>query len=94
MEDEAAFFVLTRDGQQCVLTIPLMAKLRELLQAKGVTLNAEEWATLQFPFKLTRPRLFSNGRFRIETGAAVGQECHSSIALTLGLDIEGADDSQ
>ena len=95
-EDEAAFLVLTRDGQQCVLTLPLIAKLKKLLEAKRVTLEDAEWASLQSPFKLPslgKPRVFSNGRFRMEREAKEGQRCNSSIAITLGIQIDDGDSS-
>ena len=93
-ESEAAFLVLTRNGQQCVLTLPLIAKLAKLLQAKEVTIQEEDWAKLRSPFKppaSDKPWPFSSGRFRIDRGAKEGQECHPSIALTLGIHIDDAD---
>ena len=90
-ESEAAFLVLTRDGQQCVLTIPLMAKLKALLEAEGVTLSEADWAILQSPFRLptsSKSKTFADGRFRIENGATAGQICNSSIAVTLSLSVD------
>ena len=93
-EGEAAFLVLTRSGQQCVFTLPLLAKLRKLLADRGVTIEEADWVKLRSPFKLpalSNPWTLSSGRFRIERGAKQGQECHSSFAVTVGLDIDDAD---
>lgn len=96
-EEETAFLVLTRDGQECVLTLPLIAKLKKLLESKRVTLGDTEWASLQSPFKLPtskNPKTFCNGRFRIEREARVGQQCNSSIVITLGIHMDDSDSSQ
>ena len=90
-EGEAAFLVLTRQGQQGVLTLPLIAKLKTLLEVKGVTMTEVDWTTLRSPFKMptsTKALTFCGGRFRIELGAEEGQTCNSSIAVTLGLQTE------
>ena len=92
LEDgEAAFLVLTRSGQQCVFTLPLLAKVKNLLEAKAVTLTEENWATLQSPFKpptLGNRLPFGNGRFLIERGAKAGQQCNASIAVTVGVHVD------
>ena len=92
-EEEAAFLVLTRSGQQCVLTLPLLSKLNKLLEDKGLKLEESDWAKLRSPFKPPasgNPWTFSSGRVRIERGAKEGQDCHSSIALTLALHLDDA----
>ena len=96
-EGEAAFLVLTRSGQQCVFTLPLLAKVKKLLEARRVTLGEDVWSTLQSPFKpptLGNPLPYSNGRFRIERGAREGQQCNTSIAMTIGIHIDDTDDPE
>ncbi|MCI0575499.1 MAG: hypothetical protein L0331_04755 [Chloroflexi bacterium] len=39
--DEAAFLVLTRDGQQCVLTLPLASRLKALLDERLAEMRVE-----------------------------------------------------
>ncbi|MDE0078184.1 MAG: hypothetical protein OXO50_11740 [Caldilineaceae bacterium] len=41
LQDEAAFLVFTKAGQQCVLTIPLLAMLKEVLDERLADMRAE-----------------------------------------------------
>lgn len=90
-EEEAAFLVSSRGDQQCVFTLPLITKLRQLLNGQNIPMTESDWKDIRNPFKLptaNRPKNLSSGRFKILLGAAEGHECRKSEAIVVGLHVD------
>ena len=93
-DGEAAFLVLTRHGQQCVLTLPLLAKLKDVLDDKRVRMDESDWKWLRSPFKLPttqNPKNLGSGRCKIVIGVEEGQAIHSATAVALSLSTDNGD---
>ena len=90
-EEEAAFLVSSRGGQQCVFTLPLITKLRQLLDDNNIPMTEPALKDLRNPFKLpttNSPKNLSNGQFKILLGATEGDVCPNSRALVVGLHVD------
>ncbi len=89
-EENASFLVRSRDGQQCVFTLPLITRLRQLLKEQNISVADSEWERLGKPFKLptaAKPINFGDGRFKILLGVEAEEDCASSVALAVSLHV-------